>query len=181
MAYTEFVAGFQAKTNTEGQDFLSSLVNGLYADDIELNGQLYTCRRMTDEVIDPKQRLIRTGFFCFPQDPSDKHKMNHGGFVYIDTICSDMDGMQLTFSEPNHITFVQPQRYDIYHAIVANRARKQLVLQGTNNFLFHDIFITTPEQKTFDLEEFDFSRHQLFMLGLIGGEFKISIKPKQAA
>ncbi len=180
MAYTEFVSGFQKKVEAEGEAFLIELINGLYADDFHLHGQLYTCRRMTDEVIDAESRIVRIGFFCFPQDPTDQQKMQHGGFVYIDAVCSNVDGMQLTFTEPGNITFTQPERYDIYQAIVANRARKQLVLQGTNNFLFHDIFITTPEKDTFVLEEFDFSRHQLFMLGLIGNEYKISIKTKNA-
>ncbi len=179
MAYTEFTKGFQTRLQNEGESFLLDLINGLYTDDIDLDGQAYTCRRMTDEVIDAEERIVRIGFFCFPQDPSDKHKMHHGGFVYIDAVCSQVDGMQLTFSEPGNVQFTQPERYDVYHAVVANRARKQLVLQGTNNFLFHDIYITTPEKQTFLLEEFDFSRHQLFMLGLIGGEFQISIRPKQ--
>ncbi len=179
MAYEEFVAGFQSRLDAEGEDFLTKLVNGLYADDTMLGSQLYTIRRMTDEVLDPESRTIRTGFFCFPQDASDKYKMQHGGFVYVDTICSNVNGMQLTLSHPENVVFSNPERYDIYHAIVANRARKQLVLQGTNNFLFHDIFITTPENETFHLDDFDFRRHKLFMLGLIGGEYKISIRPKQ--
>ncbi len=98
--------------------------------------------------------------------------------IAIATVASGMDGMLLTMSEPGCPVFSKPDKAELYRGIVASRAGKLIAAEGSNTFLFHDVLITSPDGQTDVLEDFPFERYPLFMLGLIGGEFKIGIQRK---
>lgn len=180
MAYIELVEGFSKKVKGEGEEFLLGLLEGLYADDLDLDGKKYAIRRMSDTIIDDEEGIVRTEFFCFPQN-GEKNKLQAGGIVSVESRGEVTDSRIITFTGPKNVSYKQPTMHEIYSGVVATRARKLLVREETNNFLFHDIFITTPDKETFKLEEFPFAKHRLFMLGLIGNEYQISIRDKVAA
>ncbi|MEE3420263.1 MAG: hypothetical protein VZR02_04065 [Lachnospiraceae bacterium] len=179
MAYRDFTEAFTAKGELEGSDFLEKLMNHLYTEDFILGGQTYTCRRVRDEVIDEEKRLVRTDFFCFPQN-GDKHRMEMGGTASLIGTADALDAKAPSFSDIRIDGFIRPTKERIYRSVVADRARKLLKREETETFLLHNVFVTTPRGARILLEDFPFEKeeHKLFMLGLYGGEYKISISRK---
>lgn len=177
MEFEELKRVFLEQADKEGGEFLLSLVNSWMYGDVTFSNRRFALRRTADTVLDAENRTIRTEFFCFPQD-GGKDKMQQGGMIAIDTVASGMDGMLLTMSEPGCPVFRKPDKAELYRGIVASRAGKLIAAAGSNTFLFHDVLITSPDGQTDVLEEFPFERYPLFMLGLIGGEFKIGIQRK---
>lgn len=179
MGYREFTEGFSVKSELEGADFLEKLMNHLYMEDFVLGGQVYTCRRVRDEVIDEREKLVRTDFFCFPQN-GDKHRMEMGGIVSLLGRADALDARKPVFTEVKLDGFIKPTKSRIYRSFVADRARKLLKKEETETFLLHNVFVTTPRGSRILLDDFPFEdpEHKLFMLGLYGGEYKVSIAAK---
>ncbi|MGN0255841.1 MAG: hypothetical protein ACI4D6_07690 [Chordicoccus sp.] len=179
MAYMDFMDAFEKKIEEEGTDFLTDLLNSLYSEGLVLDGQSYSVRRMSDEIVDDsgETKKVKTGFFCFPQN-GEKDRLFQGGAFYIASDLTNVDGKQASFSNPGKPDYVMPDKQVVYYGMVATKARKLLKEQHANSFLFHDVTITTPEGKTELLDGFDFSQHKLFMLGLYGNEYKIGIRER---
>lgn len=174
-----FEEAFEQKVEQEGEEFLLDMLNNLYTDDLDINGVPYACRRVRDTRILPEGNLIRTEFFCFPKDDKKK-KMERGLVVTIDADVTEPGGGEFMrqFSNPRHVGYFKPDRHEMYRGVVAAKARVQIEEAGGNTFLNHDILLTTPEKETVLLDEFDFSRYPLFMLGFVSGEFEIGLREK---
>ena len=177
MAYMDFLDALEKKVDAEGNAFLTDLLNRLEPADVELNGTVYSVRRISDEYIGSGRGKVKTGFFCFPQN-GEKDRLFQGGAFYIASDLINVDGKQASFSNPGKPDYVMPDKQVVYYGMVATKARKLLKEQNANSFLFHDVTITTPEGKTELLDGFDFSQHKLFMLGLYGNEYKIGIRER---
>lgn len=170
---------FDRKVEQEGETMLLDMLNHLYTDDLDIGGVPYACRRVRDTRVVPEGTLVRTEFFCFPKDDKKK-KMERGLVVYMDSdvMPAETNGQMMQFSNPRHVGYFKPDRHEMYRGVVAAKARVQIEQAGGNTFLNHDILLTTPEKETVLLDEFDFSRYPLFMLGFVSGEFQIGLQEK---
>lgn len=175
MSYQDFTRDFTRKMGAEGEEYLLGLLQELFLPAQQAGGTRYDCRRISDELIDEERRIVRTQLFCFPAD-AGKGRMQQGGYLVLDAVCEDPQSPQPRFTSLVRAGFLQPGKKEIYYAVVAARARGQLEQEGERTFLHHDVMITTPEKRTIALEDFDFSRHDLFMLGLVSGEYRVSIR-----
>lgn len=177
MSYKNFTEGFQKKLEEEGEEFLLDLLGGLYTEDQTLNGERFAFRRMRDTLLSRDKNIVRTEFLCFPPE-APKKKLEQGGFLFIDSTVENPFEQKVIFSDPRNVHYVRPSKDEIYYGVVANKAREGLDRTGHNTFLTHDVLITTPEKETYLLDEFDFHRYPLFMLGLVSGEFEIGVQKK---
>ena len=178
MAYMDFLDALEKKVDAEGNAFLTDLLNRLEPADVELNGTVYSVRRISDEYIGSGRGKVKTGFFCFPENGA-KDRMFQGGAFYAASDIIGIKGRQAELGSPKIIEYRMPARQVVYYGMVAHKAQRLLRAAGANSFLFHDVMITTPEGRMEPLDTFDFSKHRLFMLGLYGNEYKVGIREKE--
>ena len=124
-----------------------------------------------DDAPDGTARAVETELFLFDKN-GGKKKLNEGVLVTIRG--EEAPGGRRTF-----LREVRPaDRNEVYYAQAASRGGKLISEAGGSDFLGHDVMIGTPEKEWIPLDELDFSKHPLFMLGLYGGEYQIGVREK---
>ncbi|HAD18883.1 MAG TPA: hypothetical protein DCF42_00650 [Lachnospiraceae bacterium] len=170
-----FEAGFRSLYQAEGDALLERMGNALYPEDLIIGEVRYSVRRIRDTRISPESGLVRTEFYCVPQDGAKK-KLERGWIVYLDIEAEDPEAKMTVFHHPKGYGFIKPDKRMMYHGVVAEKARDLIRQAGDNSFLHHEIMIMTPEKTVSRLDEFAFSRYPLFMLGFVSGEFDVFLQ-----
>jgi len=170
-----FAEKFDERLRAEGTDALLEMLHGGFAFDQVIGGETCAVRRVRDRRIEVQgDEWLETEFFIFPQN-GQKDKLLKGVIMTVMSRVRDYTERNLRFEEPEVVTIYRPQKPEIYFAQAASRGGRQIGELGYNNYLNHDVLITTPEKEIIPLEEFNFEEHRLFMLGFYGGEYKIGI------
>ena len=151
---------------------LTELLSGGFAFEKELGGQSCAVRRMRDMIMGKDQ--LETDLFIYPKTGEKKQQLQ-GVVLTFDSEVEDILSPQLVYKTISLTGLRRPQVPEIYYAHVAATGGKTIAESGITNFLHHVIEITTPEKEVIALEDFDFSKHKLFMLGLYGGEYQIGV------
>lgn len=156
------------------------ILNSGFCFEKELGGEKIAFWRSKDTISDPESRTVTTEFFCFPQN-GEKNRMKQGINVTFDcTVENTVDEVTI-FLNPGKIFFWPGEKYNMYYAKVASKAGRELMDKGINTFLHNKVVLVTPEDETVLLDEFDFSKYEFFMLGLMGGEFKVGLTLYQSS
>lgn len=170
-----FAERFEKEMKMAEVAILMDVVNGGFSFDYKIPYQNCGIRRMRDTILEDGR--LKTEYFCFPQN-GQKNKLKMG---VVMTLLMDIDStnkVKAVFSNPSILEIHRANMTDIYYAVAAVKGGRLLEQEGVNTYLNHDVMVLTPEKETVPLEGFDFASHELFMLGLFGGDYKIGIKEK---
>ncbi len=156
-------------------DVFVGMLEGGFTFDMIFAGEKCGFRRCRDVVQDEESGKIYTEFFCFPQN-GKKDKLQQALSFSVECKVRDLGEKQSVFTEVENLQCWKSDKKEVYYSHVASRAGAQIVETGANTFLHNEVVILTPENETVPLDEFDFEKNKLFMLGLYGGEYKIGVR-----
>ena len=170
-----FTDKLQRELEKSTSDVLVGMLESGFTFDMIFAGEKCGFRRCKDLIQDPDTGKLYTEFFCFPQN-GKKDKLQHGLCFSVVSTVEDFSEKKSVFADAGQLKCHKAGKVDIYYSHVASRAGKQIAETGANTFLHNDVVIFTPENECILLDDFDFAKNSLFMLGLYGGEYKIGVK-----
>ncbi|MDD6346756.1 MAG: hypothetical protein PUA52_01940 [Lachnospiraceae bacterium] len=170
-----FAERFENDMQAAGEEALLAILNGGFAFDYKIPYQNCGIRRMGDTLTG--DGLLETRYFCFPQN-GQKDKLKVGVTMTVVSEVEDSTAKTVVFRRPRLTAVERASMQEVYYAVAAVKGGRLIEKDGHNTYLHHDVMLLTPEKETVTLEGFDFASHELFMLGLFGGDYKVGIKEK---